>query len=86
MAEERIPQFVAYLDEPEEALDPDEYHDAIELGDGVYLFRSDQTLSKLYHAIKHHARPKGLFVGKLDGEPKFKGMATGALKWVRRDR
>ena len=54
------------------------------LSDGLFLVRSERTLSRLYHAIKHQL-PEGtaLIVAPLEGSPKFKGMAAGALKWVR---
>jgi hypothetical protein len=34
--------------------------------------------------VKRAAQPEVLFVGRLDGNPKFKGMTEGALKWLRR--
>ena len=56
------------------------------LSDGLFLVRSERTLSRLYHAIKHQL-PEGtaLIVAPLEGSPKFKGMAKGAFSWVRQE-
>ncbi|MEJ8574998.1 hypothetical protein [Microbaculum marinum] len=55
-----------------------------ELQPGLYMAESDETLSKVYHAAKRHlAADAWLFVAPLDRQPKFKGMADGALKWAR---
>jgi len=53
------------------------------LDGGLWLVRTKRTRSRLYHDVKHKAEPDGLLVAPLDGDPKFKGMADGALKWVR---
>lgn len=57
--------------------------EAVELRPGLFLIRSGKTRSRLYHDIKHAAGPDSLLVAALDGEPKFKGMTDGALKWLR---
>lgn len=57
--------------------------DVAPLTEGLWLVRSALTQSQLYHQIKHATHPGALFVGQLDEHPKFKGMAAGALKWVR---
>ena len=51
---------------------------------GMLLVRSERTLSRLYHAVKRQL-PAGtaLCVAPLAEAPKFKGMADGALKWIR---
>ena len=50
----------------------------------LYLIETGLTRSKLYHRIKWQL-PDGtpLLVAPLADDPKFKGMADGALKWVR---
>jgi len=53
------------------------------LSEGLFLVRTSATQSQLYHSVKRRTQPDALFVGRLDGIPKFKGMADGALKWVR---
>lgn len=53
------------------------------LDDGLYLVRSDRTRSQLYHDVKRRTSPEKLLVAPLSDEPKFKGMAAGALKWLR---
>ena len=55
----------------------------IQLDECLFLIRSDQTQSQLYHAIKRKLDPSKLFVGMLADDPKFKGMTPGALKWLR---
>jgi len=81
MAEEWL--YVVYVEDPETALETAETPAMKALGAGLYLVRSADTQSRLYHDVKHATRPKALFVGRLDDDPKFKGMAEGALKWLR---
>ena len=56
------------------------------LSDGLFLVRSERTVSRLYHAIKYQL-PEGtsLIVAPLADRPKFKGMAKGAFSWVRQE-
>lgn len=63
--------------------DLDEFGDAFALADDVLLVLTRQSRSRLYHAAKRRARPERLLVAPLADVPKFKGMADGALKWVR---
>lgn len=53
------------------------------LTDGLYLVRTDQTRSQLYHSIKRRAAPRQLMVARLADVPKFKGMKPGSLKKAR---
>jgi len=53
------------------------------LAEGLYLVRSGHSRSELYHEVKRRTLPQRLLVAPLSGEPKFKGMAGGALKWLR---
>ncbi|HEU0100404.1 MAG TPA: hypothetical protein VFQ67_16720 [Allosphingosinicella sp.] len=66
------------------APEPDLALDRFELRPGLVLIESDLGLSPLYHRIKW-ALPPGapLLVAPLAGAPKLKGMAQGALKWLR---
>jgi len=50
---------------------------------GLYLAASTRTRSQLYHALKRRAQPRRLLVAPLADAPKFKGMAPGALAWLR---
>ncbi len=54
--------------------------DAVELDIGLYLIRTDQTRSQLYHAIKRKLSPAILLVAPLSDLPKFKGMRDGATR------
>lgn len=62
--------------------------DAYPLNDGMWLVRSELTRSRLYHLVKRQL-PDGsaLLVAPLGDRPadwpKFKGMAAGALAWLR---
>lgn len=58
--------------------------DARQLADGVFLVATALSRSRLYHAIKHRLTPSRLLVAPLRDDPKFKGMAPGALKWLRK--
>ncbi|MBP0482056.1 hypothetical protein [Sagittula salina] len=54
------------------------------LSDQMLMVRTQRTLSRLYHAIKHQLpEDTALCVAPLADDPKFKGMAEGALKWLR---
>lgn len=51
---------------------------------GLHLVDSELTQSRLYHAIKRKlSGDAALFVGTLEGRPKFKKVSPGALKWLR---
>lgn len=58
--------------------------DGFRLRPGLFLADSDDTQSRLYHDIKRWlGGDRALIVAPLADAPKFKGMADGALKWVR---
>jgi hypothetical protein len=48
------------------------------------LVDSDESRSTVYHALKDVVGRGALLVAPLTEAPKFKGMAPGALRWVRR--
>ena len=75
--------FLVYLEAPQTPLDPDEFAEARRLTERLFLIRSSETRSRVYHAVKHATRPDALLVTRCDGDPKFKGMEAGALKWLR---
>lgn len=54
------------------------------LADTLHLVDGEAGRSAVYHAVKH-ALPPGtaLLVAPLDQLPKFKGLAPGALAWLR---
>ena len=62
--------------------------DAHKLADGLWLVRSELTRSKLYHRIKWQL-PEGTALlctplgDEPDGWPKFKGLSSGAGKWLK---
>lgn len=58
--------------------------DVVVLDEGLYLVRSGQTRSQLYHAIKRRTDPAHLLVAPLADLPKFKGMKPGSLEKARR--
>ena len=62
---------------------PDPSPDLVELAPGLYLTESARTRSQVYHAIKRRFSPRRLLVAPLADDPKFKGMAPGALAWLR---
>ena len=66
----------------------DLHGDGHPLADGLWLVRSALTRSKLYHRIKWQlpgdaALACAPLANDPDGWPKFKGMAAGALAWLR---
>lgn len=56
------------------------FGNGVELEPGLYLVRTEQTRSRLYHAIKRELSPAILLVAPLSGLPKFKGMRKHATK------
>lgn len=58
--------------------------DVVVLCEGLYLIRSGQTRSQLYHAIKRRTAPARLLVAPLADLPKFKGMKPGSLEKAHR--
>jgi hypothetical protein len=75
--------YLIYMRGPRPELDPSAFHDMHRLDEGVYLLRTQEHRSRVYHAIKRLSQPESLLVVALAGEPKFKGMEAGALKWLR---
>ena len=66
----------------------DLHGDGHPLSDGLWLVRSPLSRSKLYHRIKWQlpgdaALACAPLADDPDGWPKFKGMAAGALAWLR---
>ena len=59
--------------------------EAVALGPRLFVCETEASQSRLYHDVKAQL-PKDtpLFVGALADEPKFKGMADGSTKAVRR--
>lgn len=57
--------------------------DAIALSPTLFLVRSDETQSRLYHRVKRETGADTLLVGRLAGPPKFMGMAPGSLAALR---
>lgn len=77
--------YLAYLDGADLADDAaGPWRDTFRMRRGLLLVDSDQSRSVVYHALKAEI-PAGtaLLVAALDEAPKFKGMAPGALAWVR---
>ena len=58
----------------------DLHGDGHPLADGLWLVRSPLRRSKLYHDAALACAP---LADDPDGWPKFKGMAAGALAWLR---
>lgn len=75
--------YLIYLRDPETPLDESEFDGLRRLDDGLYLIRSGQSRSKVYHAVKWATEPQRLLVAPLGDDPKFLGMDSGALKWLR---
>lgn len=74
--------YLVHLD-PDPADHPDPSPDLVELAPGLYLAESSCTRSQLYHALKRRFAPRRLLVAPLADDPKFKGMAPGAMAWLR---
>jgi hypothetical protein len=50
----------------------------------LYLVRTEQTRSQLYHSIKRQFDPDRLLVAPLLDMPKFQGMNAGVTQAARR--
>ncbi|MBA4225556.1 MAG: hypothetical protein C0456_02905 [Hyphomonas sp.] len=81
MPDHRTQQYLVFLD-PDPALTASTER-CVALGSGLYIFYSTLTRSRFYHALKVAHDPTMLLVAPLAGDPKFKGMAEGALKILR---
>lgn len=57
--------------------------DVVVLDQGLYLVRTPQTRSELYHAVKRLLNPAKLLVAPLSDLPKFKGMRPGSTVLAR---
>lgn len=66
------------------SLGPGDVEGWARLSDGLYLIRTDQTRSQLYHSIKRRHDPARLLVAPLSDLPKFKGMRAGAAREAQR--
>ena len=79
--------YLVWIDSPV-PVDAELDDDCQRLRPGLWLVRTEQTRSQLYHRLKR-ALPDApaLLVAPLadrrDGWPKFKGMDSGALAWLR---
>jgi hypothetical protein len=69
---------------PDITVDARAIEGTVELTHGLYLIRTEQTRSQVYHAIKRRLDPDRLLVAPLSDVPKFKGMAAGATTAARR--
>jgi len=49
----------------------------------LYLVKTGQTRSQLFHSLKRRFDPVRLLVAPMAQAPKFKGMAPGVQKWLR---
>lgn len=81
MPDHRAEQYLVFLD-PDPALTAST-EQCVALGSGLYVCYSALTRSRFYHALKVAHDPARLLVAPLAGDPKFKGMAEGALKILR---
>lgn len=75
--------YLVYLETDRPARIADAF-EVFELVPGLFLIETRQTRSQLYHAVKRRFAPERLLVAPLSDAPKFKGMAAGAVKWLRR--
>ncbi|MEX0956358.1 MAG: hypothetical protein WDZ83_14240 [Rhizobiaceae bacterium] len=84
-AEEECLYLVQFRLEPDAELPVLDFHgDGRVLADGLALIFSTLTQSKLYHRIKWQLPDDTpLIVATLAGPPKFRGMDSGALAWLR---
>ncbi len=72
------------LADPSDLPELDLHGDGRALSDDLFLVYSALSQSKLYHRIKWQLPgDTPVIVARLDEAPKFKGMADGALKWLR---
>jgi hypothetical protein len=60
------------------------WREVIEVAPGLLLVDSDETLSGVYHAVKH-AIPQdcALLAAPVSARPKARGIAGGAVTWLR---
>ena len=84
MSESDTPRFYLLFAEDADETALHANFDAVELRPAMYVVHTTMTRSELYHAVRDLTLPKGLLVAPLAAHPKFRGMAAGALKWLKR--
>jgi hypothetical protein len=83
-SEFRTGVYLAYADEPIDPTSEGPWQEIVVLDRSLVFIRSDLHRSAVYHGLKDALAPgTALLVTELDEVPKFKGMATGALRWAR---
>lgn len=83
MGGDGVTVYLAWSDAaPEDLIGP--WTEAREIERGLVLLESTESLSAVYHALKH-ALPADtpLFVTPLLSQPKARGMAPGTTSWLR---
>ncbi|GAB5349412.1 hypothetical protein [Alteriqipengyuania sp. 357] len=82
-----MPRTLYIFSVPEPGRIPDQldlHGDGMCLAPGLYCIASELSRSKLYHRLKWQLpEDTALLVAPLAAVPKFKGMANGALAWLR---
>lgn len=67
---------------PEGDLGPGPWSDTVPLAPGLWYVASEQSRSRVYHAVKEAIAPdSALLVSQIDDPPKAKGLAPGATTW-----
>ena len=63
---------------------PGPWREVLESGEGLLLVESEESLSRVYHAIKALLpRGCGLLVAPLAHRPKARGLTEGSVSWLR---
>ncbi|ERJ18542.1 hypothetical protein SSPSH_002648 [Salinisphaera shabanensis E1L3A] len=60
-----------------------ENFDAIRLREDMFIVYASMTRSEVYHAVRDLTDPNALMAAPLAAHPKFRGLAPGALKWLK---
>lgn len=79
---------LAWLGDPEQVdvvmAAPGPWREVIEVGSGLMVLESDESLSRVYHEVKW-LLPDGcpLLVAPLAERPKARGVTSGTVSWLR---
>lgn len=63
---------------------PGPWREVVEVGPGLLLVATDETLSRVFHEVKWLLPDDGsLLVAPLSERPKARGVAPGTVSWLR---
>jgi hypothetical protein len=77
--------YVVWASEPVDLHEPGPWQEAYDAGHGIWFVDSTESLSRVYHDVKWRLPDDAaLLVVPAEHRPKARGLAPGAVTWLRR--